>query len=67
MKLRGLMGEYDNTTVDEFEQAEELKGKLAAQTEEDKLMRSVLQNNKDRVDNGKMIIIRWQNRYLARN
>ena len=49
------MGDYDNTTVDEFEQAEELKGKLAAQTEEDKLMRSVLQNNKDRVDNGKMI------------
>lgn len=49
------MGEYDFTDVEDVQQAEELRGKTSSQTEEDKLMNSVLQNNQDRVDQGRMI------------
>lgn len=49
------MGDIGHVEVDKLEQIEQLEGKLASQTEEDKLMRSVLQNNKDRVDEGKMV------------
>ena len=41
--------------IEEFSQAEELQGKLASQNEEDKLMKSVLQNEKSSIEHGQLI------------
>jgi len=41
--------------VHELEPINELSGKLSQQTEEDKLMRSVLENDKETIDKGKLI------------
>jgi len=41
--------------IEEFSQAEELQGKLASQSEEDKLMKSVLQNEKSSIEHGQLI------------
>lgn len=41
--------------IDRVEQAEELKGSLASSDDEDKLMHSVLEGDKDKVDQGEII------------
>jgi len=41
--------------IEKFSQAEELQGKLASQNEEDKLMKSVLQNEKSSIEHGQLI------------
>jgi len=41
--------------IEEFSHAEELAGKLASQTEEDKLMKSVLQNDKSSIEHGQIL------------
>ena len=41
--------------VAKLEPIEELSGKLAKQKKEDKLMHSVLENDKDTIDNGKLL------------
>jgi len=41
--------------IEEFSHAEELQGKLASQTEEDKLMKTVLQNEKSSIEHGQII------------
>ena len=41
--------------IHEKEEIEELTGKLSQQQEENKLMRSVLENDKDTIDKGKLI------------
>jgi len=50
-----VMGSIEETSVEKLEQIEELKGNMASQDEEDKFMHSVLQNNKDRIDEGKIV------------
>ena len=41
--------------VDEKDEIEELAGKISSQKEEDKLMRSVLENDKETIEKGKLI------------
>ncbi|MEK6959532.1 MAG: VWA domain-containing protein [Nanoarchaeota archaeon] len=45
----------ERTEVKRLSKAEELNGKLASQMEEDKLMKSVLQNDKSKLDEGRML------------
>lgn len=45
----------EQTEVKDLEKAEEVKGKLASQDEENKLMRSVLENDKKKIDQGNLI------------
>lgn len=45
----------EDTPVSEFEEIDEVEGKLAFQSMEDKLMHSVMENDKDSVDKGKLI------------
>jgi Mg-chelatase subunit ChlD len=44
-----------NTTVKEFSEIEEIKGKLASDPETQRLMRSVLENDQDTIDEGRLI------------
>ncbi len=44
-----------NTELKSWEKIEETQGSLATQSEEDKLMRSVLQNDKQSIDDGKLL------------
>ena len=53
-KKEGISGSED-VKLKEFSQAEELSGKLAFQQLEDKLMHSVLENDKKVIDTGKLI------------
>lgn len=45
----------ERTEVKRLSKAEELSGKLASQMDEDKLMKSVLQNDKSKLDEGRML------------
>ena len=44
-----------DTSLKEIEEIEELSGKLGPQDEEDKLMRSVMENDKQTIEDGKLI------------
>jgi len=44
-----------DTSIKEIEEIEELNGKLGSQNEEDKLMKSVLNNDKKAIEDGKLI------------
>jgi len=44
-----------DTSINEIEEIEELDGKLGSQNEEDKLMKSVLNNDKKAIEDGKLI------------
>jgi Mg-chelatase subunit ChlD len=46
---------YTKEKVSELQEAEELSGKLSKQKEEDKLMSSVIEGDKEKIDNGKLI------------
>ena len=50
-----IFPEFDDVEVKDFSSADELQGKLASQFEEDKLMKSVLKNDKQTIDEGKLI------------
>lgn len=51
----GTSDEEENTKVESQEEAEELSGKLGLQNIDEKLMHSVLENDKETIDNGKLI------------
>ncbi len=55
MKKRVTTPETENTDIIDSEKAEELSGSIANQDKEDKLMRSVLENDKDTIDEGKLL------------
>jgi Mg-chelatase subunit ChlD len=44
-----------NEKVSKMEKSEELSGKLSKQSEENKLMNSVVENDKEQIDNGKLL------------
>jgi Mg-chelatase subunit ChlD len=46
---------YSNTNLKEKEKAEELSGKLQFQNMDDKLMHSVIENDKETIDDGKLL------------
>lgn len=52
---KSLQHPQAETTVSELSKIDELQGKLARQTEEDKLMHSVLENDKKVINEGKLI------------
>lgn len=45
----------DDTPVSEFEEIDEIEGKLSFQSVDDKLMHSVMENDQDTIDKGKLI------------
>jgi len=47
--------EEEKTEIKELSEVEELKGKLTKQSEENKLMHSVLENDEETIDDGKTI------------
>ncbi len=50
-----ILFDVSSSEVKSFSAIQEAKGKLASQDEEDKLMRSVLQNDKKTIDEGRLI------------
>ncbi len=52
---KAMAFDIEQTHIKEISKAEEAKGKLASQFDEDKLMKSVLSNDKKTIDDGKLI------------
>jgi Mg-chelatase subunit ChlD len=53
--VKAMAFDSEDTEVKEISKAEEAEGKLASQFDEDKLMKSVLSNDKQTIDDGKLI------------
>lgn len=49
------LGDEKVASIDQGEKAEEMSGKMKSQNEEDKLMHSVLENDQDTIDFGKLL------------